>query len=59
MNNNKRNKHKDDMMEELFGAAFVGGYGGALIEADEIDEDDEEDTDDDNEDEFSDDSDES
>ena len=57
MNKNNKNKHKDDMMEELFGAAFVGGFGGALIEADEIDEDDDEDedTDDDNEDELNDD----
>ena len=37
---NKRKKLKDDMMEELYGAAFVGGFGGALLEADEIDDED-------------------
>ena len=37
---NKRRKLKDDMKEELYGAAFVGGYGGAFLEADEIDDED-------------------
>lgn len=34
---------KDDMMEELFGAAFVGGYGGALLEADDLDDEEDDD----------------
>ena len=36
------NKNKEDQMEELFGAAFVGGYGGALLEADDIDDEEDE-----------------
>ena len=30
-------KLKDDLIEESYGAGFVGGFGGAFSEADEID----------------------
>ena len=38
----RRKRLKDAMKEELYGAAFVGGFGGALLEADDIDKEDDE-----------------
>ena len=28
---------REDMKQELYGAAFVGGFGGALMEAGDVD----------------------